>query len=140
LLGLACIGLILGSTHRLATAADSPQKYDGVPAALQQGEVVSVLSDLSRCTAAHDGTAGPAVQGGIKINGFIVTQRSGLAFSDVHQTLDMAGRPVTEFIRYTVDAEGKVTIRTARLAAGASETVSEGDYVCPSPGGVTFVW
>ncbi len=130
----------LAATNTLAPAADSSPQYDGVLTALQEGKAVYVLSDLSRCASSSDGKPGPAVQSGTRINSFIVIEPLGIAFSDVHEALDRLGRPVTEYIRYNIGADGKVIIRVAHLSASSPEAVDQGEYVCQSPDGAKFVW
>jgi hypothetical protein len=56
----------------------------------------------------------------------------------VHQTLDRAGKSVTEYIRYNLSTDGKTTINVARQAGG--EIVQQDEFVCQSPAGVKFIW
>jgi hypothetical protein len=120
-----------------ALAADPVSSYRDVLAALQSEKVVKVVSDLNRCTTA-DGKAGPPVQGGLVINGFNVVPARGILFSDVHLTLDPAGRPLTEYIRYDFGEDNKLTLTVTRLSADG--TAKEDIFVCAVPAAARFVW
>ncbi len=140
LLILLCAVSGLVGTSPFAMGADSAPEYDGVLDALQNGQAVHALSDFSRCAASSDGQSGPTVLAGMRIDSFVLVEQLGLAFSDVYETLDADGRPVTQYIRYNIHADGKVTVRIARLANGAPEAVTQGEYVCEPPDGIRFIW
>lgn len=140
LLIMVCVVSGLVGMSPFASAAELSPEYSGVLAALQGGKAVHVLSDLSRCITSSDGSPGPAVQGGMEISNFIVVERQSIAFSNVHETLDISGEPITEYIRYNMNADGKVTIRIAHLKNGDAEAAVQSEYVCQSPDGVRFTW
>jgi hypothetical protein len=131
--------LLSGSLNAVAKATESSPKYAEVLNALQAGKNVKVILDLNRCTTVDSGKPGPAVQGGLVIGAFNVTVQNGISFSDAHQTVDGSGHPVTEYIRYSLSREGKLTVRVSKLAA-AAEAVLQGEFVCELPDGAKFVW
>jgi hypothetical protein len=132
--------LSAASVSTIAKAAEPSPKYTEVLNALQAGKNVKVILDLNRCTTVDGGKPGPAVQGGLVISAFRVTAQNGISFSDAHQTVDSSEHPVTEYIRHSLSREGKLTVRASRLAAGAAEAMSQGEFVCELPDGAKFVW
>jgi VirK protein len=50
--------------------------------------------------------------------GFHDHARESLLFSDVHQTLDGADQPVTEYIRYNLANDGELPWPTRQTTAG----------------------
>jgi VirK protein len=95
--GLIGVGLMLAPV-----AATEVSTYADVLSALQSGKAVTVLTDLGRCTDPETGKAGPALQGGLRIQAFLAGVEKGLMFAGVHQTLDPSDQPVTEYIRYNL--------------------------------------
>jgi hypothetical protein len=59
-------------------------------------------------------------------------------FSDVHQALDVSEKPVTEYIRYTLGLDNRVTVAVTRLTAAGP--VEQDPLVCGLSSGATFVW
>src|ERR1700692_1182616 len=106
--GAACALIALSAMAAPARAASATVKFDDVLAALQSGHTVKVLTNLSQCSTADPKKPGPPVQGGLQINSFMVVPGKGVLFSDVHQALDAADKPVTEYIRYTLGLVGRV--------------------------------
>jgi hypothetical protein len=72
------------------------------------------------------------------INAFNVVPGKGIYFSDIHQTLDSAGKPVTEYIRYDFGEDNKLTLAVTRLSANGPSR--EDVLVCMVPAGARFVW
>ena len=106
---------LIGATLSLAPAAAAEaSNYADVLSALQSGKAPTVLSDLGHCTNPETGKAGPAVQGGLRIQAFMVIPERGLLFADVHQTLDPSDQPVTEYIRYNLKPDGQMTLNVSR--------------------------
>ena len=70
---------LIGATLSLAPAAAAEaSNYADVLSALQSGKAPTVLSDLGHCTNPETGKAGPAVQGGLRIQAFLVLPERGL--------------------------------------------------------------
>jgi VirK protein len=130
---------LIGATLSLAPAAAAEaSNYADVLSALQSGKAPTVLSDLGHCTNPETGKAGPAVQGGLRIQAFLVLPERGLLFSDVHQTLDPSDQPVTEYIRYNLEPDGQMTLNVTRQAT--SGMAKEPMLVCQLAVGVRFAW
>ncbi|MCP3397195.1 VirK family protein [Bradyrhizobium sp. CCGB20] len=133
--------LLLAASASTIVNADEPSpKYAEVLGALQAGKNVKLILDLSHCTTIDGSKPGPAVQGGLVLSAFRVSAQHGISFANAHQTVDTSGHPVTEYIRHSLNREGKLTVRASRLAAGATEVVNQGDFVCELPEGAKFVW
>ncbi|WP_285813139.1 VirK family protein [Bradyrhizobium sp. 62B] len=132
--------LLVASVSTAAKAVEPSAKYVDVLSALQAGKVVKLILDLDRCTTVDGGQPGPAVQGGLIISAFRVSAQNGISFANVHQTLDSSGHPVTEYIRHSLNREGKLKVRASKLVAGAAEAVNQGEFVCELPDGAKFVW
>ncbi|WFU14779.1 VirK family protein [Bradyrhizobium sp. CB3481] len=128
------------SVSTIAEADEPSPRYAAVLNALQTGKNVKLLLDLTRCTTADGGKPGPATQGGLVISAFRVTAQNGISFANAHQTVDSSGHAVTEYIRHSLSREGKLTVRASKLAAGATEVVNQGEFVCELPDGAKFVW
>jgi hypothetical protein len=111
--------------------------YRDVLGALQGGKTVKVLADLDHCATAA-GRAGSVVQSGLQISAFMVVPDKGIFFSDVHPTMDGAGQPVTEYIRYNLRMDGNLTLAITRQTTAG--VVKQDPLVCPVPAGARFVW
>jgi hypothetical protein len=131
----ALAALCAGAAPALAVPATT---YDGVLAALQSGKEVTVLTDLSRCTAEGTDKAGPPVEGGLVIHAFMVVPGRGIMFEDVHPMLNPSGKPVTEYITYDLAPDGTLSLAVAR--ATAAGVVNRPTMVCKLPTGARFVW
>ncbi|MCP3440860.1 VirK family protein [Bradyrhizobium sp. CCGUVB14] len=131
---------VAASMSTIAKADEPSPKYAEVLSALQGGKDVKLILDLSRCTTVDGGKPGPAVQGGLTISAFRVSAQHGISFANAHQTVDISGHPVTEYIRHSLSREGKLTVRASKLAVGATEVVNQGDFACELPDGAKFVW
>lgn len=140
-IGLGCAGLGLVGLPAFTTpafAASPAPTYRTILAALQGGKPVKVLTNLARCTEAGTDKAGPPIETGLRIDDFMAIPGKGIAFSDVHQTLDASGKPVTEYIRYNLAPTDQLTLAVTReTATGAVDMPT---LVCPVPSGATFVW
>ncbi|NMH78605.1 VirK family protein [Pseudonocardia xinjiangensis] len=134
--------LIQGCASGSAATAPSPDHsealttYPQLVTALSHSEDVAIAVSFPKCTAADTGAPGPAVSGGLHINGFQISQ-DNVAFSDVHQTLDPQSHPVTEYIRYKVTADSAVTVSTTTLAAD-SHVLRSTSFRCPMNSGASF--
>jgi hypothetical protein len=136
---MACAAGIFGGINAMVAPAvgAEPMTFDTVLAALQSGKTVKILTDLGQCSTS-DNKPGPPLQGGLQINAFIVVPGQGILFSDTHQTLEASGQTVTEFIRYRLGSDNKVTVAfTRQTAAGI---VSQDPLVCGLSNGARFVW
>jgi hypothetical protein len=120
-----------------AAAAEAPS-YADVLSALQSGKTVTVLTDLSHCADPETGKAGPALQGGLRIQAFLVVPEKGLVFADVHQTLDPSDQPVTEYIRYNLKPDGQMTLNVRRQTT--TGMVKQPPLACQLAAGARFVW
>jgi hypothetical protein len=130
--------IVLSAMAAPARADSANMTYNDVRAALQSGKAVKILVNLSQCSTADTKKPGPPVQGGLQINSFIILPAKGILFSDVHHGLDPSGKPVTEYIRYTLGLDSKVTVAVTRLTAAGA--VKQDPLVCGLSDGATFVW
>src|ERR1700761_131819 len=119
-------------------AADPASTFSKVLAALQTTDTVKVIVDLQRCHLHDGGAEGPPVLGGLVINAFNVVPGKGILFSDVHDTLDASGKPVTAYIRYDLAEDDELTLTVTRIPAEGKRT--EYSLVCPVPDGARFLW
>jgi hypothetical protein len=131
-------GLVGSIVMSMPVMAESGSGYDDVLNALQGGRTVTVLIDFSQCASLDTGKSGPSLQGGLQIRSFLVLPDNGVVFSDVHQTLDRSGQPVTEYIRYNLKANGEVTLAVTRQTA--SGMVKQDPLSCHISAGAQFVW
>ena len=83
-------------------ALPSKPSYQQVLQALQRGANVHVLTKLQNCQTADTKQPGPPIEGGYTINSFIALPGKGIFFADAHQTINPAGQPDTEYVRYNL--------------------------------------
>jgi hypothetical protein len=121
------------SAHRSGAAED----YRQLRTALKDGRSVAVTVHFVQC-AGPGGVKGPDVIGGLHINAFLSPQ-GNIAFSDVHDTLDPQNHKVTEYIRYNVAADGKVSVNTTTLASD-NQVIRSVVYQCAIGEGARFTW
>jgi hypothetical protein len=121
-----------------AMGADVHSSYNDVLEALQSARVVKVIVDLHQCKLVNGNGAGPPVLGGLVINAFNVIPDKGILFSDVHQTLDPLGNPVTAYIRYVLAENSELTLTVTRFPENGAR--NEDAFLCPVPDGAKFVW
>lgn len=143
---LASVSLSLASPVALAQCGqaesdtDSAQLngYTRLLGALTSGKAVTVAVDFSQCIVVGTGTSGPPVVGGLLINDYLVPNNQYIAFSDVHETLDPHNARVTEFIRYQVMPDGKVSIRTTSVQLTDGTLSNQAEYQCAIGKGIHF--
>jgi VirK protein len=131
-------GLICAKLWLAPAAAAEASNYADVLSALQSGKVATVLTDLGHCTNSETGKADPTMQGGLRIQAFLVIPEKGLVFADVHQTLDPSDQPVTEYIRYNLKPDGQMTLNVRRQTTAGMKRQPE--LVCQLGVGVRFAW
>ncbi|MFI9081772.1 VirK family protein [Streptomyces sioyaensis] len=119
------------SSQGRSEAAD----YRQLLTALTDGKSVAVKVDFRQCTD-EAGGKGPGATGGLHINSFLSTQ-DRISFSDAHDTLDQKNHKVTEYVRYQVTPDGKVSVTTTTLAA---DNQVDKIYQCPLGTGADFTW
>ncbi|MBH5371138.1 VirK family protein [Bradyrhizobium glycinis] len=124
----------------VVSANETSPKYMEVLKALQTGKNVKLILDMNHCTTAEGGKPGPGTQAGLVINAFRVTAQNGISFANAHQTVDSSGHAVTEYIRHSLNRDGKLTVRASKLVVGTTELVNQGEFVCELPDGATFIW
>ncbi|AOD13498.1 VirK family protein [Xanthomonas fragariae] len=82
-----------------------------VLAALKAGDDVSLSTDLSRCTP-EQGTPPSQTRGGRHIDAYRITEDGTAAFSGSHFTVANDGKPIQQFMRYQLGADGSVRFTT----------------------------
>lgn len=68
----------------------------------------------------------------------MVVPDKGVFFSDVHQTLDGTGQPVTEYIRYILGMDGRLSLTVTRQTIDGM--IKRDPLICQIPAGARFVW
>jgi hypothetical protein len=63
---------------------------------------------------------GPPIQTGYTINGFIAVPGKGIFFADTHQTINPAGQPDTEYVRYNLLPNNQLTIAVTTVTSGTA--------------------
>ena len=86
--------------------------YTRLLSALTSGRDVTVVVRFKLCTVAGTANRGPALTGGFHIGEFLALENQYVAFSNVHETLSPENERLTEFVRYRVMPDGRVSIRT----------------------------
>jgi VirK protein len=140
----AVVTLLFANTMAARAAEDRPNPsgpsgYARLLSALTAGRDVTALAHFDQCALVGTANHGPAVVGGFRIESFIVPGNRYIAFSSVHETLNEHNQRVTEFIRYRVMQDGKVSIRTLSVQHASAEVSNEAQYECQIGTGVDFI-
>lgn len=92
-----------------ASGANATAKLDSLQAVermLESGQTVSVVMDLGLCSPASTETKPTRTRGGLRIDAYRETEDGTLAFADDHFTIGRDGKPIRQFLRYQVHADG----------------------------------
>jgi hypothetical protein len=131
LLGIAGVLAIVPHYSSASGAALQPGTYSQVHDALTSGKRLSITVRFDRCNDVATAKPGPPVAGGALINGFLAHDADSIAFANVHETLDEGNKPLTEYIRYRVRAQGSVEIRATLIETASGQLRHEVVYNCP---------
>lgn len=109
-----------------------------VKLALAAGQRVSASVDLSLCQPGNGG-APSQTQGGLVVSPYRIQGDGTLSFSDSHFTVSNAGRPITQFLRYTVRPDSSITVTSYIFSMPDLAPLSEVAFECRLGNGVSFV-
>ncbi len=104
--------------------------------ALSLGKPVTATIDLSRCTGDTATTPAGTTRGGVTVNPYRIQPDNTLSFSDTHFTVRSDGTPITQFLRYTIDATGTARFASYIFAMPAYALQSHVSYTCKLGDGV----
>jgi len=147
--------LSLAAVLLLSSAALTVQAQDGAPGlehearpesfaqilgALTSGKNVAVTVTFNQCTLVATGASGPEVTGGFHIGSYLAPGNQYVAFSDVHETLSPQNERLTEYVRYRLTPDGKVSVRTTTVQLSDGKLSNQAEYSCAVGKGVSFSW
>jgi hypothetical protein len=89
-----------------ANATGTLNTVKAVERMLESGRTVSVAMDLGLCNPASGETKPTRTRGGLRIDAYRETEDGTLAFADDHFTIARNGKPIRQFLRYQVHADG----------------------------------
>jgi hypothetical protein len=112
--------------------------YRDVLQALQSAKTVKIVVDLHQCHLPGGTEAGPAVVGGLVISAFNVVPGKGILFSDIHSTLNPAGKPIADYIRYALAENNELTLTVTHISEEGARR--EESFRCPVPNAAKFIW
>lgn len=121
-----------------ASRVGTKSPFERLYSALLAGRDVRVVTRFNQCTVAGTQAVGPAIVGGLRVQEFLIPDYQHIAFSTVHETLNAHSEIVTEFIRYRVSSDGKVSVRTASAQHGSPSASNTVEYACELGKGVSF--
>ncbi|AQW29255.1 VirK family protein [Ralstonia syzygii subsp. celebesensis] len=104
--------------------------------ALSLGKPVTATIDLTRCTGDTDTTPPGTTRGGVSVNPYRIQPNNTLSFSDTHFTVRSDGTPITQFLRYTIDATGTARFASYIFAMPSYTLQSQVSYTCKLGEGV----
>ncbi|CAM3127440.1 hypothetical protein BZK31_14100 [Pseudomonas floridensis] len=134
-----CAALIALSLPALAFAGDALPDLPSITKALNTGESVSVVIDLSQCTSSIKGAEPSKTKGGKRIDAYRITADGMLAFSDTHFTLDRDNKPIEQFIRYRIQPDGKADFSMTTLSVPGYQPLGQSvSYDCAVGKGLSF--
>ncbi len=104
--------------------------------ALSTGKQVTAVIDMARCKG--DSDASPAIQlrGGLVVSRFSSLPDHTLSFSDTYLGVTRDGIPMTQFVRYSIELNGKVRYSSYSFAAPSYALLSQATYSCQLGDGV----
>ena len=106
---------------------------------LSRGVPVSVAVDLGRCKPADATTPPITVRGGVKIDDYQITPDGTLSFADSHASIDPAGRPVWQFLRYQAKLDQTVAFTSNLYSLPAYDRLApQAAYTCKVNDGIAF--
>jgi hypothetical protein len=137
--GAAAVVLLCASASQAGDIAAPPKKvangYTRLLAALTSGQDVTVVVHFKLCKLAGTSNDGPPLTGGFHVAEFLARDNQYLAFSNVHPTLGSHNERVTEYIRYRVTPDNKVSVSTTSIQQDGS-LGSLMEYSCEIGAGV----
>jgi len=101
------LGLFVLGAASEASGATSLSDLPAVEHALDGGDSVTVMLDLSLCQSASADSKPTRTQGGRRIDAYRVTEDGTLAFADDHFTIARDGKPIRQFLRYQIHPDGE---------------------------------
>ncbi len=104
--------------------------------ALSLGKQVTATIDLARCTGDTATTPPGTTRGGVSVNPYRIQLDNTLSFSDTHFTVRSDGTPITQFLRYTIDASGTARFASYIFAMPSYTLQSQVSYTCKLGEGV----
>lgn len=100
---MACLSLCLLAGFSAAEAANRLATAQALRDALMQGETVTTVLDLGKCTSARDATKSGTMKGGLRIASFLIRPDNSISFADDHFTVTTKDkRPIYQFLRYQI--------------------------------------
>jgi len=134
LLGLAAA--VAGCSAQ-GMSTTSAHTYDQLQRALMDGKRVFAAFDFDRCHA--EGSPTLNIQAGLPVHEFMI-RNDRIAFSLTHSTVEAMNDVVFEFIRYTVELNGMVSVSAYTWKPGERQAELTTSISCQLDNGVTFTW
>ncbi|MGE1151784.1 VirK family protein [Pseudomonas kitaguniensis] len=101
-----CTFLLAMSLPAMSWASDALPNLPAVTQSLLAGKSVSVVLDLGLCKPGSSEARPTKTRGGLRIDAFRITEDGTLAFADDHFTVNREDKPINQFLRYRVHADG----------------------------------
>lgn len=121
----------------LAAHATPLSNQPSIIAALNAGQRVSAIVDLSQCTP-QDASPRIQVKGGLTISAYRITPDGTLAFSDAHPTVNTNGQPIIQILRYRIPPDGNITFLSSMFNLPDYSLISQGSFNCTLGKGISF--
>ena len=104
--------------------------------ALSAGKPMTATIDLTRCKGDTNATPVGQTRGGLTVNAYRIQPDHTLSFADTHFTVGRDGAPITQFLRYTITADGTARFASYIFAMPAYTLQSQVSYTCKLGDGV----
>lgn len=133
----ALLGLsLVGATSATSTLSDLP----AVERALDDGRLVTVVLDLTKCQPGSTDTKATKTRGGKHIDAYRIDENGALGFADDHFTIGRDGKPIRQFLRYRVYPGGEVDFSMTIFSIPDYQRVGATlEYKCTINNGTRFV-
>ncbi len=124
----------------MAEAATALTTLNDITSALKEGETVNTVMDLSKCTPASVRKSAGTMQGGLRIDSFLIRPDQSLSFADDRFTMTAKDRkPIYQLLRYHVKADKSVVFSMTTMTVPEMKQIGSVEtYHCTIGEGMRF--
>lgn len=136
---LLAAGIFLNAAGPSAAEGEDPA-HAALKQAVLDGKDIHMTLDLAACKVHGTEGAGPAIQGSLSFEAFMVQADQTIAFSQMHATMRPDNTAVNEFLSFRVNPDGAVDARMVFLNPATFAVMKETHFDCRIGKGAAFHW
>jgi hypothetical protein len=134
-----CAIALIGAPFLANAQAIQVDDVPGITKALMRGQAVRATFDLSKCRNTNSpNQPSPNVSGGLIVDPFNILPNGTIAFANTHFTLDPAGQPLTEIIRFRVNTDRSVNFSLTTFSMPSYQPLNSVALTCELATSVNF--